>query len=304
MRDEVSYSSNNSTLLTTAIVVLGLNVVLMLIKLGVGYVGNSYALIADGVESASDVFVSVVTWGGFLLSLKPADENHPFGHGKIESLVGIISGLALLAAAIGIAIFSIQEIRHPHAVPEWYTLPVLLVVVATKELLFRKVIGLTQDTVDSRALEGDAWHHRSDALTSAAAAIGIAIALIGGPDWAAADDWAALIACAIIFTNAIRIVRMSLHDALDGKVATSLVKALREEASRHPQVCLIEKCRVRKSGSGYFVEIHVQVDGAMSIFEGHALGHEVKDHLVEQFPALLDVTVHLEPYIVEKPSAE
>lgn len=296
MRDEVSYSSNNTTLLTTAITVLGLNVVLMLVKLGVGYVGNSYALIADGVESASDIFISVVTWGGFLLSLKPADENHPFGHGKIESLVGILSGMALMGAAIAIAVFSIQEIRLPHAVPEWYTLPVLIMVVVTKELLFRKVIGLTEDNFDSRALEGDAWHHRSDALTSAAAAIGISIALIGGKEWAAADDWAALVACVIIFANAFRIIKMSLHDALDGKVATSLVKALREEAGRHPQVCLIEKCRVRKSGPGYFVEIHVQVDGSMSIFDGHALGHEVKDHLVAQFPSLLDVTVHLEPF--------
>lgn len=293
---ELKGQANHSTLFQTAMAVLGLNVLLMLIKLGVGYVGNSYALIADGIESASDVFVSVVTWGGFWLSLKPADENHPFGHGKIESLVGLLSGLALLGAALSIAVFSIREIRTPHAVPEWYTLPVLLGVVATKELLFRRVIGLTEDNFDSRALEGDAWHHRSDALTSAAAAIGISLALIGGQKWAEADDWAALAACVIISANAVRIIRMSLHDALDGKVATSLVKALRKEAERHPKVCCIEKCRVRKSGAGYFVEIHVQVVGTMTIFDGHALGHEVKDHLVEQFPALIDVTVHLEPY--------
>jgi len=164
-------------------------------------VGNSYALIADGIESASDIFSSVITWAGFRWSLKPADEDHPYGHGKIDALTGMFSGGALFAAAAFIAYQSILEIRTPHHSPAWFTLPVLIGVIVVKELLSRRVFAAA-DTFDSNALKGDAWHHRSDAITSAAAAIGITIALIGGKGWEMADDWGALAACSVIVTNA------------------------------------------------------------------------------------------------------
>jgi len=158
-----------------------INLALMIIKIGVGVLGSSYALIADGIESASDIFTSIVTWIGFRLSLKPADEDHPYGHGKIDALTGIFSGVCLFAAALFIGYESIIEIRTPHHLPAWFTLPVLVAVVIAKELLSRRVFAAA-DTLDSSALKGDAWHHRSDAVTSAAAAIGITIALIGGED--------------------------------------------------------------------------------------------------------------------------
>jgi cation diffusion facilitator family transporter len=271
------------------------NVVLMLVKIVVGMVGNSYALVADGIESASDILVSLVTWIGFGISLRPPDEGHPYGHGKIESLAGIFSGMALLIAAGAIAYQSIQEILTPHHSPEWYTLPVLLVVVAIKEILARRISVLSEIS-NSRALEGDAWHHRSDAITSGAAAVGISIALIGGPGYAAADDWAALIACSVICFNGSKIVVRSFNENIDGRVDAEFVADIRSHAADIREVRAIEKSRVRKSGSDFFAEIHVEVDPECTVKAGHEIAHKVKAHLMDKIPSLQDVLIHIEPH--------
>ncbi len=274
---------------------LATNIILMVVKIVVGWVGNSYALIADGIESASDVFTSLITWTGFKLSLRPADQDHPFGHGKIESLAGMFSGGCLLLAAAFIAWHSVLEIRTPHHAPAWFTLPVLLIIVVVKELLSRTVLAAGEE-LQSMAIQGDAWHHRSDAITSAAAAAGIAIALIGGKGYESADDWGALAACVVIVINGGLIIRASLHDMLDGRVADEISHAVVELARSVEGVEGIEKCRVRKSGIGLFVEIHVWVDSDMTVAVGHLLGHAVKDVLIAD-PRLriLDAVVHLEP---------
>lgn len=273
---------------------LCVNIVLMAVKIAAGIAGNSYALVADGIESAGDVFTSLVTWVGFRMSLRPPDENHPFGHGKIESLAALFAGLSLLAAAGFIAWNSVIEIQTPHHAPEWFTLPVLLAVVAVKWAV-SVIIRRMGEEVDSRAIEGDAWHHLSDALTSGAAAVGISIALIGGKGWEQADDYAALVACGIIVVNGTRIASRALHDMLDGNVSEDLVLTIRDLARDVAGVVEIEKCRVRKSGIGLFVELHVCVTGETTVREGHRIGHEVKDHLLASNPRILDVVVHLEP---------
>lgn len=270
------------------------NLVLMLVKLWAGVFGNSTALIADGIESATDIVVSLITWSGFTLSLRPADEKHPFGHGKIEALTGVFSGGALIGAAVFISWQALNELGNDQSSPEWFTLPVLLFVVVAKESLSRYMLGLV-DVSGSRAIEGDAWHHRSDALTSAAAALGICVALIGGPAYAAADEWAALFACVIIIFNGIRIIHAALHEALDGAVAPEIETEVRQHAAEIEGVSGIEKCVLRKSGIGYFVEIHVEVPGETTVLKGHAIGHDVKEHLIETMPNLFDVVVHLEP---------
>ncbi|MFZ5515812.1 MAG: cation diffusion facilitator family transporter [Candidatus Zhuqueibacterota bacterium] len=276
------------------IVTVILNVALMAVKIATGILGNSYALIADGIESATDIFTSLITWVGFQLSLRPPDSKHPFGHGKIESLAGIFSGLALFFAAGMIGYHSMREILTPHHSPEWFTLPVLIGVVITKELLSRRIQSVAGQ-LDSRALEGDAWHHRSDALTSGAAAIGIAIALIGGPGLSMADDWAALLACTIIVINGSRIISRSLHDTMDGSIDPAFAESIRAQAVSIERVARAEKCLVRKSGTRYFVELHIQVDGGLSVATGHEIGHRVKAHLLKYFPKLQDVVIHLEP---------
>jgi cation diffusion facilitator family transporter len=276
------------------ILAICINASLMIIKIGVGVVGNSYALIADGIESASDIFSSVVTWAGFRWSLKPADEDHPYGHGKIDALTGMFSGGALFAAAAFIAYQSILEIRTPNHSPAWFTLPVLIGVIVVKELLSRRVFAAA-DTFDSNALKGDAWHHRSDAITSAAAAIGITIALIGGKGWEMADDWGALAACSVIVTNAFRIVKGSVYDATDPAASPLLRDPICAAAANQPGVQRIEKCLVRKSGTNLFVELHVEVDPSVTIREGHRIGHQVKAALIATNPRIQDVIVHLEP---------
>ena len=273
---------------------IGINVSLMIVKIGVGVIGNSYALIADGIESAGDIFSSIVTWTGFRLSLKPADENHPFGHGKIDALTGIFSGLCLLGAAIVIAYNSIIEIRTPHHLPAWFTLPVLVAVVALKEFLSRRVFA-TGNELDSSALKGDAWHHRSDAITSAAAAIGITVALIGGKGYEMADDWGALAACSVIVVNAIKIMKNSIDEALDRAVSPDMCDSISSAATAVSGVRRIEKCLVRKSGISFFVELHVEVDPSTTIVDGHRIGQEVKWRLIRSNARIRDVLVHLEP---------
>lgn len=270
------------------------NIVLMLVKIGVGLIGNSYALVADGIESASDIFSSLITWAGFQFSLRPADEDHPFGHGKFEALAGGFAGVALLAAAAIIAVNAVAEIRTPHHAPEWFTLPVLIVVVLVKEWLSRRIL-VAGEEIGSTALRGDAWHHRSDAITSGAAALGITIALFGGPGYEAADDWAALAACGIIVINAVLILRSALHDVLDGRVPPEWHTPVTDAARSVAGVRGTEKCRIRKSGTDQFVELHVRVDPAISVYEGHEIGHRVKASVLAANPLVRDVLVHIEP---------
>ena len=280
--------------LRLGILAIGINLSLMIIKIGVGVIGNSYALIADGIESASDIFTSTVTWAGFRWSLKPPDEDHPYGYGKIDALSGIFSGACLLGAAGWIAYQSILEIRTPHHLPAWFTLPVLLGVVAVKEFLSRRVFAVAHH-LGSSALQGDAWHHRSDAITSAAAAIGITIALIGGKGYEAADDWGALVACSVIVANALRMLKGSVSDALDRSAPAAIRDAITEAATSVHGVERIEKCIVRKSGIYFFVELHVEIGPSVTIREGHRIGHEVKSALLSSDLRIKDVIVHLEP---------
>lgn len=280
--------------LALGMLTLCVNIVLMAVKISVGIIGNSYAMIADGIESAGDILSSIITWAGFQLSLRPADEDHPYGHGKIESLAGLFSGAALLIAAVVIGWHSVLEILTPHHAPAWFTLPVLFGVVVAKWTL-AKVIEKVNKQVDSRALEGDAWHHLSDAITSGAAAIGIAVALIGGPGWESADDYAALLACVIIVVNGLIISKNALHDVLDGNVSEDLINEMRAIAAQVEGVRKIEKCRIRKSGIGMFIELHVWIDGDLTVREGHHIGHLVKNRVQNEVQRVIDTVVHIEP---------
>ena len=282
---------------------LGVNIGLMLVKLTVGVLGNCYALIADGVESAGDIITSVVTWLGFHFSLRPADAEHPYGHGKIEAMAGAFSGLSLLAAATLIVYQSIREISTVHESPAWYTLPVLVLVVLVKETVSRIVLK-AGNSVESLAIKGDAWHHRSDAITSGAAAVGITLALIGGKTFAEADDWAALLACAIIYFNGFSILKGAFHEIMDGEAGSDIRDLVIGVAGQVPMVVDVEKCRIRKSGVDYFVEMHIHVPLNLSVAEGHAVGHRVKDVVMAARSAIRDVIIHVEPATEEEPPPE
>jgi cation diffusion facilitator family transporter len=276
---------------------IGINFVLAIIKGTAGFVGNSYALIADAIESASDVLSSLVVLLGLKTASRPPDENHPYGHGKAEPLAGVIVSLFLLAASVLIAVEAIANIRTPHEVPQAWTLVVIVAVVLGKELIFRYVMRTAQD-IDSTAVKGEAQHHRADAITSVAAFVGILIAVIGGPEYASADDWAALIASSFVAFNAVSIFRPAFGELMDEAQPEEIVLEVRHTASSVRGVMDIEKCFVRKMGFEYFVDIHVVVDAQISVAEGHRIAHEVKDAIIASNPSVYNVLTHVEPHIL------
>ena len=270
------------------------NTLLAVIKIASGIVGNCYVLIADGIESTLDIFGSLIIWAGLKLAGLPPDDSHPYGHGKAEALASIVVALTVMAAAVGLAVQSVREIFTPHHAPAPFTLIVLVAVVVVKETLFRKVIH-TGDEIGSSAVKTDAWHHRSDAITSTAAFIGISIALIGGPGWEPADDWAALLACGLIGFNGYRLLIPALQEALDAAPPRRFVENVRAIAATVPGVLALDQCRVRKMGLDLYVDLHVGVDAEMSVREGHRIAHEVKDAIRTAIPEVADVLVHIEP---------
>jgi len=278
----------------TVLVGLSSNVILAVIKIITGIFGNSYALMADGIESTLDIFSSMVVLGGIKISELPADENHPYGHGKAESLAAMTVSLILLMAGIGIALKSGIDLLQPHHTPAFFTLIVLIGVIIAKETLFR-VLSSVGKSVNSLSIETEAWHHRSDALTSMAAFIGISIAIIGGKNYESADDWAALAASGIILFNGINMLRHAVKEIMDHAPNPEIEEKIRSIANHVFGVSAIEKCRVRKSGLNLFVDIHVQVNGKMQVHEAHLIGHQVKDALMGSSLGIADVLVHIEP---------
>lgn len=274
---------------------VAVNAALAVIKIVAGTFGNSYALIADGIESTSDIVGSLIVWSGLQIAVRPANTRHPYGYGKAEPLAGAVAALALLAAAGTIAYQSVHEIITPHHPPHWATLLVLAVVVVVKWLMARWV-GELGEASESTALQGDAWHHWSDALTSLAAFIGISISLIFGPGFEPADDWAALVACVVIAYGGTRLLVRAVRDILDAAPTGQYESRIRILAASVPGVLAIEKIRIRKSGLHHFVEIHVQVDADATVREGHDIGGKVRAVLRESNMRIADAHVHIEPY--------
>lgn len=292
MESEIPHPSEKG--IKSTLVGITVSLFLAIIKGIAGFFGNSYALIADAIESFSDVFTSLVLWFGLKMAARPPDENHPYGHGKAEPIATVIVGLALLIAATIITIESIQNLITPHKVPAPFTLFVLLGVIFTKELMFRYVINIGKET-ESSAVKADAFHHRSDAITSGAAFIGISIALIGGEGYEGADDWAALLAAVVILYNAVRIVKPALAEIMDAAPSEEILENVKEIAASVNNVTGLDKCFVRKMGFDYYVDLHVVVDGNLSVREGHQIAHDVKDAILEAYPRINDVLIHIEP---------
>ncbi len=270
------------------------NVVLAAAKIAAGLFGNSYVLIADGIESTLDIGGSAVIWSGLKFASRPPDATHPYGHGKAEPLAAAAVAVGVLLASLGLAVQSVREILMPHHAPAAFTLAVLVVVVIVKELLYRKVIQLGKN-VESTAVKTDAWHHRADAMTSTAAFIGISIALIGGAGWESADDWAALFACAIIGANGCALLFPALREMLDTAPRGEIVPRIQRAAAAVPGVIEVEKCLVRKMGLSFYVDLHVGVDGEISVRDGHRIAHEVKAAIQAADSRIADVLVHIEP---------
>lgn len=270
------------------------NIGLAILKAFVGIVGNSYALIADAIESTSDVLSTIIVMLGFKYANKPADEEHPYGHGKIEPLITFIVVLFLIGAALLIAYKSIQNIATPHPLPKAFTLYFLAIVILVKELFYRIISKKAKET-NSTSLEADAWHHRSDAISSVMAFIGISIALYLGEGFEAADDYAALFASLIIVYNAVQIAKPAFYEVMDRNHHQELIEEIRVNSLKVNGVLATEKCFVRKSGLHYYVDLHIEVNGAISVFEGHEISHRLKDYLMKKNSTIADVLIHIEP---------
>ncbi len=271
-----------------------INALLAAIKGIAGVLGNSYALVADAIESGSDVFSSIIVLSGLKIASVPPDENHPYGHGKAEPLAGIVVSLALFGAAISILVQSVHEIQLPHHAPAPFTLIVLVLVIITKESLFRFVFRIGEST-QSIAVKTDAWHHRSDALTSAAAFVGISVALIGGKGYESADDWAAMAASVLIAFNAYRLFRPAINEIMDVAPSPEIERQVRNVAMGVEGVVDLDKCNIRKMGFDYYVDLHVIVEGEISVREGHEIAHRVKDAIRAANPRISDALIHIEP---------
>ncbi len=273
---------------------IGLNLALAALKFAGGIFGHTYALIADGAESLLDVFSSLLVWAGFQVAARPPDEDHPYGHGKAEPLSAMSVGLFILGAAGWVGWQAVQQIITPHHGPHWATLPLLAGIVATK-FWFSRRLRAAGHAAGSTALGAEAMHHSADAMTSIAAFIGIAIGVIGGKGYETADDWAALVASAVIASNGVAILNRALADVMDSAVPPEFVREVRALALTVPGVGALDKVRVRKSGLSYIVEIEVCVDGDIPVRKGHDIAHAVKDALLASSLRVSDVIVHVEP---------
>ncbi|OCB77930.1 cation diffusion facilitator family transporter [Flavobacterium crassostreae] len=286
-------SAEKTAIQTTYFSILS-NSALAIIKGFAGFFGNSYALIADAIESTTDIFASLLVLFGIKYSSRPADKNHPYGHGRAEPLITFLVVGFLIASALLIAYKSILNIQIPHDLPKPWTLLVLGGIILWKEYSFRLVIQKSIQT-NSSSLRADAWHHRSDAITSVAAFIGISLALYLGKGYEAADDWAALLASFFILYNSYQIFRPALAEVMDEHLYDDLIAEIRKVSVTVMGIVATEKCFIRKAGMKYHVDLHAIVDGTITVKQGHDLAHQLKDTLREQMPQLGHVLIHIEP---------
>lgn len=293
MKPNTTLCSNKGLITTSIGIIVG--IVLAAGKLLGGYFGNSYALIADGIESIADLFTSVLLWFALRWSLIPADANHPYGHGKIEALISLAIALFMTFASFLIIKNSLIHVFEPHEIPEKYTLLILIIVIVIKEIMYRYVLSVGK-ALKSDLIKADALHHRSDAITSVAALIGISISLIGGPGYETADDYAALFAALWILYNVYKIARPAIGELLDETLEPDLIIEIKNIASKVSGVTLIEQCKFRKMGTAYQVDMHIWVNKDLTVSEGHQIAHDVKNAVLKEIPRILDVHIHVEPY--------
>lgn len=287
-------AADNSAGLKTTLTGIVVSTILAVVKALGGILGNSYALIADAIESVTDIVSSSLLYIGLKWSGKPADKEHPYGHGKAEALIALFIALALCGAAVIISVESVHNIRTPHQPPKAFTLIILAVVIVVKEVLYRYVLK-TGEEINSGAVKADAFHHRSDAISSGAAFIGITIGLLAGPGYEVADDWAALVAAIVIVINAWLIARPAIGELLDENLQPELNEQVKQLAAEVPGVVFVQKVHIRKMGIMNHADMHVWVSKNLTVEQGHSIAHAVQDHIQEVLPQMAYIHIHIEP---------
>jgi cation diffusion facilitator family transporter len=267
------------------------------LKIITGVVGRSFALISDGVHSLSDITSSVAVLVGLTIASKPKDKAHPYGHGKAESVASItIAALLIIVAFMLIVkvIYSFLE-NEPIIEPAFITLWIALASVILKEILYRYKAKLGKN-VKSTSLIADAWHHRSDALSSGVVLVGIAGSIFGGPGWQYLDKIAGFIVAGIIVWVGIKIYARASSELMDESVDKEVVKVVKEKAQRVKGVKRVETLLVRKSGLDFLVDIHIEVDPKLDVTTSHNIAESVECKILEEIPEVKSVIAHIEPY--------
>lgn len=271
------------------------NVVMACLKILVGVAGASYALIADGIESVADCVSSLIVWNGLRVGSRAADQDHPYGHGKAEAIATLMAGIGLILSGGFIAYQAIREITSIQQAPAGFTVPALITIIAIKELLFH-FLKRQAKRHDSHALLAEAWHHRSDSLTSICVLIGLCLAVFLGPEFAIADDVAALLVTLLIFRNGWLIMSPAIDELMDRNILGDQFSEIHRRITATPGVQAVETLWIRRSGRRYHVDVHLEVDPAITVREGHEIAHRVKDRLLsmKQFD-IENVGTHVEP---------
>ncbi|HZV68042.1 MAG TPA: cation diffusion facilitator family transporter [Saprospiraceae bacterium] len=291
----MGHLTNGQSAIRTTYFSIASNTCLAIIKGLAGFIGGSYALIADTIESTTDIFSSLLVLFGLKYANRPADKNHPYGHGRAEPLMTFLVVGFLITSATIIAYESIQHLKTPHAAPKPWTLIILGAIIIWKEISYRIVLKKSKE-IQSTSLRAEAWHHRSDAITSILAFIGITIAVVFGEGYESADDWAALFAAAFILYNSYFIFRPALGEIMDEHVYDDLVDEIRKVALTVEGIMDTEKCFIRKAGMQYHVDLHAIVAGNITVEKGHDIAHKLKDTLHERIPQLGNILIHIEPH--------
>jgi cation diffusion facilitator family transporter len=270
------------------------NIALAIIKGLAGFFGHSYALIADAIESTTDIFASILVLMGLKYANKPADKNHPYGHGKAEPLITFLVVGFLITSAIIIMHEGIVNLGKQRELPKAWALIVLGIIIIWKEISYRFVVKKSKET-GSSSLKADAWHHRSDAITSVTAFIGISMTLLLGEEFVNADIYAAFFAAIFILYNSYLIFRPALGEIMDENLHEDLIAEIRKVSLTVDGILDTEKCLIRKSGMKYHVDLHAIVEGKQSVKEGHYLAHKLKDKLQSEIESIEEVLIHIEP---------
>jgi cation diffusion facilitator family transporter len=268
-------------------------------KLAAGILGHSYALLADAAESFTDVFSSSISLFGLKVAAVPADGSHPAGHGRAETLASAAVALAIIAVGGLIFWHAMLSLGEHRLAPNPRTLLVLVPVILAKEWMFHRLRARGK-AIGSVAIMTEAWHQRGDVVTSIAAFVGIMMAWIGGPGWSHADSWAAMVASVWLVGVGLWLLNPSLHELMEGSVDPALLSFVRQTALSCTGTLGTDKIWIRKLGMRLMIDLHIVVDPAISVQEGHRIAHEVKDRIQAELPQVLDVMVHVEPYEADK----
>ena len=271
------------------------NLVLAAAKAAAGILGHSQALLADALHSLTDSVTDIAVILGVRYWTAPADEDHPHGHGRIETLITVVIGLAIGAVAIGMGAQAIRGLRHgPEIAPTGIAFVVALISIVVKEILYRWTARVGRE-VRSPALVANAWHHRSDAISSIPAAVAVAVTLID-PEWAVVDRVGAVVVCLLILQASWRILRPSVDQLIDAGAPAADRRRIEELALQVDGVEAAHAVRTRFVGADLAVDLHVEVDGGLSVAEGHVIAVAVRRKLLEEGPNVNDAVVQIEPH--------